>query len=98
MSYHIFPVFKDHGFASYPALYERWLALGNVVSGCARSVSQSCLTLQRHGLWPTRLLSPWSFPDKNTGEQKVLTMTKGTPNLVILGVVAKFPSPRWEGA
>ncbi|CAI9162433.1 unnamed protein product [Rangifer tarandus platyrhynchus] len=30
-------------------------------------VAQSCLTLQPHGLYPTRLLSPWSFPGKSTG-------------------------------
>ena len=31
------------------------------------SVTQSCLTLPAHGLWPTRLLCPWTFPHKNTG-------------------------------
>ena len=25
-------------------------------------------SLQPHGLWPTRLLCPWDFSDKNTGE------------------------------
>ena len=29
--------------------------------------TQSCLTLQPHGLQPTRLLCPWNFPDKNAG-------------------------------
>ena len=24
-------------------------------------------SLQSHGLWPTRLLSPWDFPGKSTG-------------------------------
>ena len=28
---------------------------------------QSCLTLQLHGLQPTRLLCPWDSPGKNTG-------------------------------
>ena len=28
---------------------------------------QSCLTLQPHGLQPTRLLCLWNFPGKNTG-------------------------------
>ena len=27
----------------------------------------SC-SLRPHGLWPTRLLCPWDFPSKNTGE------------------------------
>ena len=30
-------------------------------------VAQSCLTLQLHGLQPTKLLSPWDFPGKDTG-------------------------------
>ena len=30
-------------------------------------VSQSCLTLQRHGLQPTRLLCPWSSLGQNAG-------------------------------
>ena len=30
-------------------------------------VAQSCLTLQFHGLLPTRLLCPWNSPEKNTG-------------------------------
>ena len=30
-------------------------------------VSQSCPTLQLHGLWLTRILCPWDFPGKNTG-------------------------------
>ena len=30
-------------------------------------VAQSCLSLQPHGLWPTRLLSPWNSPGKDTG-------------------------------
>ena len=30
-------------------------------------VTQSCPTVQPHGLWPSRLLSPWDSPDKNTG-------------------------------
>ena len=29
-------------------------------------ISQLRLFLQRHGLWPTRLLCPWDFPGKNT--------------------------------
>ena len=30
-------------------------------------VAQSCLdSLQSHGLWPARLLSPWNSPGKNT--------------------------------
>ena len=29
-------------------------------------VPQSCLTLQSHGLQPTRLLCPWNSPGKNT--------------------------------
>ena len=29
---------------------------------------QSCLTLQSHGLRPTRLLCPWDSPGRNTGE------------------------------
>ena len=30
-------------------------------------VAQSCLTLWPHGLWPARLLCPWSSSGKNTG-------------------------------
>ena len=30
-------------------------------------VTQSCPTLQPHGLQPARLLFPWDFPGKNTG-------------------------------
>ena len=30
-------------------------------------VTQSCLTLQPHGLSPIRLLCPWDSPGKNTG-------------------------------
>ena len=30
-------------------------------------VSQSCLTLWPHGLWPTRLLCPWNSLGKNNG-------------------------------
>ena len=37
------------------------------VRRCACVHAQSCPTLQPHGLQPTRLLSPWDFPDKNTG-------------------------------
>ena len=33
---------------------------------CAVSL-QSCLTLQRYGLQPARLLCPWDSPGKNTG-------------------------------
>ena len=29
--------------------------------------AQFCLTLQLHGLEPTRLLCPWDSPGKNTG-------------------------------
>ena len=29
-------------------------------------VSKSCLTLQPHGMQPTRLLCPWNIPGKNT--------------------------------
>ena len=31
-------------------------------------VLQWCLTLQPYGPYPTRLLCPWGFPGKNTGE------------------------------
>ena len=30
-------------------------------------VTQSCPTLQPHGLYPTRILCPWNFPGKTTG-------------------------------
>ena len=33
---------------------------------CAHSVAQ-CPTLQPHGLWPARLLCPWSSLGKNPG-------------------------------
>ena len=32
------------------------------------SVAKLCLTLRPHGLQPTRLLCPWGFSGKNTGE------------------------------
>ena len=42
--------------------------LQNVVMYMRVKVTQSCLTLlQPHGLWPARLLCPWSSPGKNTG-------------------------------
>ena len=34
---------------------------------CVFLVTQSCLTLWSHGLYPARLLCPWDSPDKNTG-------------------------------
>ena len=39
------------------------------IKGACRHVQslQSCLTLQPHGLQPTRLLCPWDSPGKNTG-------------------------------
>ena len=41
------------------------------ISACVRACvcvrAQLCLTLQAHGLWPTRPLCPWDFPSKNTG-------------------------------
>ena len=34
-----------------------------------KNVSRSVVSdsLQPHGLYPTKLLCPWDFPDKNTG-------------------------------
>ena len=32
---------------------------------CACSVTQSCLTLRPHGLYPASLLCPWNSPGKN---------------------------------
>ena len=32
-----------------------------------RVSARPCLTLQPHGLQPTRLLCPWDFPGENTG-------------------------------
>ena len=38
-----------------------------VYSGGGGLVAKSCLTLlQPHGLWPSRLLCLWDFPDQNT--------------------------------
>ena len=34
---------------------------------CGVLVARLCLTLQSHGLQPSRLLSPWDSPGKNTG-------------------------------
>ena len=42
-------------------------AVQSVVHCCWWSVALSCLTLQPHGLQPTRLLHPWDFPGKSTG-------------------------------
>ena len=30
-------------------------------------LTESCLTLSHHGLWPAMLLCPWDSPGKNTG-------------------------------
>ena len=43
-------------------LYSSYLTLV-----CLCVCVQSCLTLQPQELYPTRLLSPWNFPSKNTG-------------------------------
>ena len=40
-------------------------ALVSVSAGLAH-VTQSCPTLQSHGLWPSGLLHPWNSPGKNT--------------------------------
>ena len=34
---------------------------------CALSHSAMSYSLQPHGLWPIRIVYPWSFPGKNTG-------------------------------
>ena len=39
----------------------------NKINVHACSVAQLCLTLRCYGLWSTRLLCPWDFPDKNVG-------------------------------
>ena len=44
-----------------------------VVQSLNRVVSYS---LQPHGLWPARLLCPWDFPGKNTGE--VISFSRGS--------------------
>ena len=47
------------------------------------SATQSCLTLQRHGLDPTRFLCPWNFPGKNTGVGLPFPPPRGPPDLGI---------------
>ena len=57
-----------------PAMWETWVwSLGwedplekGKAAAAAKSL-QSCLTLQPHGLQPTRLPYPWDSPGKNTG-------------------------------
>ena len=39
----------------------------SVLKVFACSATQSCLTLQSHGLQPAKLLWPWDSPGKNTG-------------------------------
>ena len=44
------------------------LAVPLFVCCCCGLFAILCPTLlQPHGLWPSRLLCPWNFPDKNTG-------------------------------
>ena len=47
-------------------------------------VTKSCLSLQPHGLFPTRLLCPWDFPGKHPG--------RGC-NFLLLGI---FPYQGWN--
>ena len=46
-----------------------WKSVGEIIFSHLVVVlaAQLCLTLQPHGLYPTRLLSPWDSPSKNTG-------------------------------
>ena len=55
---------KDHGF--WTSLVVQWFRIHQRVQGMGSIpvlclVSQSCPTLQSHGLWPSRLLCPWGF-------------------------------------
>ena len=47
----------------------RWLFYLDIIFICVYIYvyAQSCLTLQPHGLQPTRLLAPRDFPGKNIG-------------------------------
>ena len=47
---------------------------------CMYVHAQSCPTLQPHGLQPTRLLSPWDFPGKNTGVDCHFLLLENLPN------------------
>ena len=47
------------------------------------SATQSCPTLQRHGLDPTRFLCPWNFPGKNTEVGLPFPPPGNLPNLGI---------------
>ena len=44
------------------------LSLGQVGGGGL--VAKSCPTLMTHGMQSARLLCPWDFPGKNTGDRK----------------------------
>ena len=46
------------------AIFSPWLISRHC---CNCLFVKVCLTLQPHGLQPTRLLYPWDFSDKNTG-------------------------------
>ena len=43
------------------------VAVGNTIKTESASCSVMSDSLWPHRLWPTRLLSPWDFPGKNTG-------------------------------
>ena len=54
-------------------------------------VAQSCLTLQPHGLQPSRLLCPWGSPGKNTGVGchallQGISLTQGTNPPLLLSL------------
>ena len=44
-----------------------WLPLNLNILINACSTAHLCLTVQPHGLQPTKLLCPWDYPSKNTG-------------------------------
>ena len=63
-----------------PLFHPSWSSKNTKLSSCAKQQLptaaaaaaaakslQSCLTLQPHGLQPTRLLHPWDFPSNSTG-------------------------------
>ena len=59
-------------------------------SSCSCLVAQWCLTLQRYGLRPIRLLCPWVFPGNNSGVgcpfllQEISLTQGGNPRLLHL--------------
>ena len=60
------PSFTPSPFGFWREWMELDLLTCQLLTMCAKCL-QSCPTLWPYGLWPTKLLSPWDSPGKNTG-------------------------------